>query len=39
MSEQGIDVQYTTTAEFSKLVEEDAKRWAKLVKDANLVLE
>ncbi len=39
MSEQGIDVQYTTTAEFARLIEEDAKRWAKLVKDANLVLE
>jgi len=39
MAEQGIDVQYTTTAEFSKLIAEDAVRWAKLVKEANLVLE
>ena len=39
MADQGIDVQYTTTAEFSKLIAEDAVRWAKLVKAANLVLE
>ncbi|MCC7483459.1 MAG: tripartite tricarboxylate transporter substrate binding protein [Burkholderiales bacterium] len=36
---QGIEVQYTTSAEFAKLIDEDAKRWAKLVKDTNLVLE
>jgi tripartite-type tricarboxylate transporter receptor subunit TctC len=39
LADQGIDVQYTTTAEFAKLIDEDAKRWARLVKEANLVLE
>ncbi len=39
LADQGIEVQYTTTAEFAKLIAEDAKRWAILVKDANLVLE
>jgi tripartite-type tricarboxylate transporter receptor subunit TctC len=36
---QGIEVQPATRAEFGELIREDAVRWAKLVKDAGIVLE
>lgn len=39
LANQGIDVEYTTVDEFAKLIREDAVRWAKLVKDAGIVLE
>jgi tripartite-type tricarboxylate transporter receptor subunit TctC len=39
LANQGIDVEYTTTEQFAKLIREDAARWAKLVKDAGIVLE
>jgi len=39
LATQGIEVQLSTRAEFAKLIQQDAVRWAKLVKDAKLVLE
>ena len=39
LASQGIEVQPATRAEFAKLIQEDAVRWAKLVKDAGIVLE
>jgi tripartite-type tricarboxylate transporter receptor subunit TctC len=36
---QGIETQLSTRAEFAKLIQEDATRWAKLVKAAGIVLE
>jgi tripartite-type tricarboxylate transporter receptor subunit TctC len=39
LAAQGIETEYTTVAEFAKLIREDAARWAKLVKDAGIVLE
>ena len=39
LASQGIETQTSTRAEFSKLIQEDAVRWAKLVKDAGIVLE
>lgn len=38
LQRQGIEVEYTTQAEFAKLMREDHQRWAKLVKDAGIVL-
>jgi len=39
MANQGIEVEYTTPAEFDKLIRQDAARWAKLVKQSGIVLE
>lgn len=39
LANQGIEVEYTTVAEFEKLIKDDAVRWARLVKDAGIVLE
>jgi tripartite-type tricarboxylate transporter receptor subunit TctC len=39
LAAQGIETEYTTVAEFAQLIREDAARWAKLVKDAGIVLE
>lgn len=39
LASQGIETQTGTRAEFAKLIEDDAVRWAKLVKDAGIVLE
>lgn len=39
LESQGIETNYTTIAEFEKLIQEDAARWAKLVKDAGIVLQ
>ena len=36
---QGIETQLASRAEFAKLIQEDAVRWAKLVKTAGIVLE
>jgi tripartite-type tricarboxylate transporter receptor subunit TctC len=36
---QGIETQLASRAEFAKLIQEDAARWAKLVKAAGIVLE
>jgi tripartite-type tricarboxylate transporter receptor subunit TctC len=38
LERQGVEVQYTTPAEYAKLMREDHQRWAKLVNDAGLVL-
>jgi len=39
LARQGIEVQHMTPAEFGKLMRVDHERWAKLVKDANIVLK
>lgn len=39
LESQGIEVEYTTVAEFEKLIREDAVRWAKLVKSSGIVLD
>jgi tripartite-type tricarboxylate transporter receptor subunit TctC len=39
LATQGVEPHYTTVAEFQQLIREDAARWAKLVKDAGIVLE
>ena len=36
---QGIETQLSSRAEFAQLIQDDARRWAKLVKDAGIVLE
>jgi tripartite-type tricarboxylate transporter receptor subunit TctC len=36
---QGIETHLSSRAEFAKLIQEDAMRWAKLVKSAGIVLE
>jgi tripartite-type tricarboxylate transporter receptor subunit TctC len=36
---QGIETQLASRAEFAKLIQDDAVRWAKLVKNAGIVLE
>lgn len=38
LASRGIEVEYTTVAEFDKLIKDDAARWSKLVKDAGIVL-
>jgi len=38
LERQGVEVQYTTQDDFGKLMLEDHQRWAKLVKDAGIVL-
>jgi len=39
LENQGIEIEYTTVAQFEKLIQEDAARWAKLVKQSGIVLE
>jgi tripartite-type tricarboxylate transporter receptor subunit TctC len=39
LASQGVETQLSTRAEFAKLIQDDAARWAKLVKDAGIVLE
>jgi tripartite-type tricarboxylate transporter receptor subunit TctC len=39
LASQGIETQLMSRAEFAQLIQEDAVRWAKLVKEAKLVLE
>lgn len=39
LENQGIETEYTTVAQFEKLIREDAIRWAKLVKTSGIVLE
>jgi tripartite-type tricarboxylate transporter receptor subunit TctC len=39
LASQGIETQTGSRAEFAKLIQDDAVRWAKLVKDAGIVLE
>lgn len=39
LEHQGIEVQYTTTAEFDRLIQDDARRWARLVKQAGITLD
>ena len=39
LAAQGIETQLSTRAEFAQLIQQDAARWAKLVKDAGIVLE
>ncbi|MCC6532701.1 MAG: tripartite tricarboxylate transporter substrate binding protein [Burkholderiales bacterium] len=39
LAAQGIDVEYTTVAQFDRLIRDDAARWAKLVREAGIVLE
>jgi tripartite-type tricarboxylate transporter receptor subunit TctC len=36
---QGIETQLSSRAEFARLIQEDAVRWAKLVKDAGITLD
>ena len=36
---QGIETQLMSRADFAQLIQDDAKRWAKLVKDAGITLE
>lgn len=39
LASQGIETQLSTRAEFAQLIQLDAARWAKLVKEAGIVLE
>jgi tripartite-type tricarboxylate transporter receptor subunit TctC len=39
LASQGIEVQAATRTEFAQLIRDDAARWAKLVRDAGIVLE
>jgi tripartite-type tricarboxylate transporter receptor subunit TctC len=39
LAAQGIETQLSTRAEFAQLIQQDAARWAKLVKEAGIVLE
>ena len=39
LASQGIETQLSTRAEFAQLIQDDAARWKKLVKDAGIVLE
>jgi len=39
LATQGIETKLSSRAEFAKLIQADAVRWAKLVKDAGIVLE
>jgi tripartite-type tricarboxylate transporter receptor subunit TctC len=39
LENQGIEVEYTTIAQFEKLIQEDARRWARLVKQSGIVLD
>lgn len=36
---QGVETQLMSRAEFGQLIQDDARRWAKLVKDAGITLE
>ena len=39
LATQGIETKLSSRADFAKLIQDDARRWAKLVKDAGIVLE
>ena len=39
LESQGIETEYTTIAQFEKLIQEDAQRWARLVKQSGIVLD
>lgn len=39
LTNNGIEIEYTTVPEFAKLIKEDAARWAKLVKQSGVVLD
>jgi tripartite-type tricarboxylate transporter receptor subunit TctC len=39
LASQGVETQLATRAEFAQLINDDAARWKKLVKDAGIVLE
>ena len=39
LASQGVETQLSSRAEFAKLIQEDAVRWAKLVREAKIVLE
>ena len=39
LAAQGIETQLMSRADFAQLIQEDAVRWAKLVKDAGIALE
>ena len=39
LTNNGIEVEYTTVPEFAKLIKEDAARWAKLIKQSGVVLD
>ena len=39
LTNNGIEVEYTTVAEFARLIKEDAARWAKLVRQSGVVLD
>ncbi len=39
LENQGIETEYTTVAQFEKLIRDDAVRWANLVKTSGIVLE
>ncbi|MGZ5117723.1 MAG: tripartite tricarboxylate transporter substrate-binding protein [Burkholderiales bacterium] len=39
LSAQGVETQLSSRAEFAQLIQEDAARWAKLVRDSGIVLE
>lgn len=39
LASQGIDTKLMSRAQFAALIQEDAKRWANLVKDAGIVLQ
>jgi len=39
LESQGIETEYTTIAQFEKLIQEDARRWARLVKQSGIVLD
>lgn len=38
LERQGIEVQYSTAAEFGRLMSDDRQRWSRLVKEAGVVL-
>jgi tripartite-type tricarboxylate transporter receptor subunit TctC len=39
LASQGVETQTATREEFAKLIQDDAARWAKLVKQSGIVLE
>jgi tripartite-type tricarboxylate transporter receptor subunit TctC len=39
LAAQGVETQLSSRAEFAQLIQEDAARWAKLVRDSGIVLE
>jgi tripartite-type tricarboxylate transporter receptor subunit TctC len=39
LAAQGVETQRSSRTEFAQLIQEDAARWAKLVRDSGIVLE